>query len=134
MLLPIDTVLLPSDDLNPRTAVYVDQLIEKLKITKEIASENAKQTQAVMKKDYDVKAQLPKYRIGDIVYLKQNKVPIGKARRLNRKFYITPYYIPKCLQYDTYKLRNFQTDKNLPAPVHANRLKLCSDPRNYRQN
>ena len=72
------------DNLNPKASVYADQLIRRLKITREIAAENTRQAQQKMKKTYYVSAKSAEFKVGDLVYLKQNAVPVGRARKLYR--------------------------------------------------
>ena len=133
MLLPLDTELLLPENLNPKASVYADQLIKRLKITRWIATENTEQAQQKMKINYDDKKVPSVFKQGDLVYLKQNAVGLGKCRKLYRKWSLKPYYIAKVLKYDTYKLRSTVTNALLKVPVHKERLKLCRDPRDVRK-
>ena len=133
MLLPLDTELLLPENLNPKASVYADKLIKRLKITREIALENTEQAQQRMKTNYDEKARPSEFKVGDLVYLKQNAVPVGKCRKIYRKWSLHPYYIAQVLKFDTYKLRSTVTNALLKVPVHKERLKLCKDPRDVRK-
>ena len=133
MLLPLDTELLLPENLNPKASVYADQLIKRLKITREIATENTEQAQQKMKINYDDKTVPSVFKQGDLVYLKQNAVGLGKCRKLYKKWSLKPYYIAKVLKFDTYKLRSTVTNALLNVPVHKERLKLCRDPRDVRK-
>ena len=132
MMLPLDTEFMLPDNLNPKASVYADQLIRRLKITREIAAENTRQAQQKMKKTYDVSAKSAEFKVGDLVYLKQNAVPVGRARKLYRKWSHKPYYIAKVLEFDTYIYLLTVTNLLLKVPVHKDRLKLCKDPRDVR--
>ena len=133
MMLPCDLPILPQENLNPTASSYLDQLVKRIKITREIATKNTEDAQKRMKIKYDRKTRMPKFRTGDLVYLKQNAIPVGKCRKLYRKYSAKPYYIVKCLKHNTYKLRYTVDNQEMSAPVHANKLKICHLPIDYRQ-
>jgi len=66
------------------------------------------------------------------VLLKQDKIPAQASLKVYRKFAENPFYITKNLPNDSYVLRDLQTNKEIKAPVHINRLKQYHDPRDFR--
>ncbi|VDI78664.1 Hypothetical predicted protein [Mytilus galloprovincialis] len=90
-----------------------------------------KQAQLKSKIYYDKKSRIPKFAVGDHVYLKIMKIRSGKKKKLEPKW-MGPYYIVRCGSNDTYKICELQTHKLMKPLVHANRLKPYKDPRDYR--
>ena len=110
---------------------FIDELIKRVKIIHDTAKENMKQAQLKRKIYYDKKSKIPKFAVGDHVYLKIMKIRSGKKKKLEPKW-MGPYYIVRCGSNDTYKICELQTHKLMKPLVHANRLKPYKDPRDYR--
>lgn len=105
MNLPIDTTLIPIPSLGQNAQQYLNQLIEKLKVSKEIASENLITSQEKVKQKHDIKAQLPIFQINDLVLLRNTRVKEGLSAKL-LDTWIGPYYIVEVGSNDAFKLRN----------------------------
>ena len=133
MQLPIDVELNREDETISREHFYAKQLAKRIKITQEIAKQNARLTQRKMKEKYDRKTKERHFQKGDSVFLRQEKKPAGPAKKLFRRWSEKPYYIHKVLPKNTYKVRSQQIDKLMKSPVHSNRLNIYKDPRNYRK-
>ena len=67
MSLPIDTTLIPKPTLGQDATQYFNQLIEKIRLSKEIATENLNKARQNAKLRHDVKAQVPNFQINDLV-------------------------------------------------------------------
>ncbi|MEW8547939.1 MAG: reverse transcriptase domain-containing protein [Candidatus Thiodiazotropha sp.] len=126
MNLPIDTTLIPKPSLGQNARQYFQELLNKLKTSQEIASENLRIAQEKAKLRHDVKAKIPTFNLQDLVLLKTTRVEEGLSKKLADK-YTGPYYIVEIGPNHTYKLRNFEDNKPLSSLVNADRLKLYHD-------
>ena len=75
MNLPIDTNLIPKQTLPQSVQQYLTELTDRLKVVSKLAKYNQEHKQLQAKKRHDVKAQVPNFKIGDKVLLKQDKCP-----------------------------------------------------------
>ena len=134
MNLPINTVMFENktQSYKPKLNYYVNELTERLKLIWKICNENLTHSKQQMTKAYNRKAKQRKFKLGDLVLLKQNQIPADMSRKLYRKFSKNVYYIAKVLPYNTFILRNKATNKEIKSPVHLNRLKEYIDPKDYR--
>lgn len=131
MSLPLDVALLPSEELQKAPDAYVKELIHKVKIIQEIAQQNVKDVQKLNKQRYDKKTKEPQFQIRDQVLLKIMKRTPGKKHKLQPKWE-GPYYIIKVNPNHSFRLRRCDNHIELKSSVHANRLKLYKDPRDFR--
>ena len=122
MTLPFDTSVLPKPTLPSTVQTYLNQLIDTLKVSQAVATENQKEAQAKNKKYYDKKAAEPSFKAGDKVLLQNPRIPVGLSKKLVPKFE-GPYYIRACGPNYTYYLKRLADHKDHPSPVNANRLK-----------
>lgn len=122
MNLPFDLEVAPKDSLQPDAKEHIRDIVDNLKITREIATENIKMNQEKSKGHYDKKTKEHQFRLNQTVLLQQFKTPIGKSPKLIDK-YDGPYYISEIGPNFTYKLRNSDTHKELKSYVNASRLK-----------
>lgn len=73
------------------------------------------------------------FELNDLLMLSQQRTTIDKSHKLVDKFTI-PYYITKCLDNLTYKLRQSDNHKLLPNTVNVSRLKKYQSPTDCRTN
>ena len=123
MHLPIDTSLIPKPTLGQNVQQYFENLIEKLKIVKEIAKSNLENAQAKAKHTHDIRAEPPTFQVGDLVMMKLGKVAVGLSSKLESKW-VGPFRIMETGPNFTYKLKNIQDDKVQKSLINASRLKL----------
>lgn len=123
MNLPIDTALIPRPTLGQNAKQYLDQLLEKLKVSQEIAAKNMEAAKEKTKIRHDLKSKEPSFKCNDLVLLKSVRVNECLSMKLSDK-YLGPYYIVEICPNHTYRLRSCTDHKLLASPVHANRLKL----------
>ena len=129
MNLPVDTSLIPKPTLGQNARQYFEELIDKLKISQKIASENLRIAKEKAKLRHDLKAREPPFKINDIVLLEKLKTEQGLSRKLSDKF-TDPYYIVELGPNHTYGLRSCATNKLLPSLMHATRIKLYHEHEN----
>ena len=65
MSLPVDTALVPKHTMAPDAKPHFDELLERLKIAKEIALSNVKDAQSKSKERFDKKHKVPTYDLHD---------------------------------------------------------------------
>ena len=123
MNLPIDTSLLPKPTLNTNVRQYFENLLEKLKLVKDTAKKNLEEAQVKSKRLHDQKAKAPDFGIGDLVLIKQGKVPMGMSAKLTDKWE-GPFRIVEIGPNFTYKIKDLQNNKIKRSLINATRLKL----------
>ena len=123
MHLPIDTSLVPNPTLSQNVQQYFENLIEKLKIVKEIAKSYLENGQDKAKCTKDIRAEPPTFQFGDLVMMKLGKVAVGLSSKLESKW-VGPFRIIETGPNFTYKLRNIQDDKVKKSLINASSLKL----------
>ena len=126
MTLPIDTSLIPKPTLGQDAKKYFESLIQKLKVSQEIATENLKIAKEKAKLRHDQNAKEPTFQLNDLVLLRNTRVREGLSTKLADK-YTGPYYIVEVGPNHTYKLRNCADNKLLASLMNASRLKLYHD-------
>jgi len=129
---PITSELFPPINTNPSINTYVEELKQRFKLIWNITQENINNSRDVMRKFYNRKTAIRPFKLGDLVFIKQEKVPLNKSRKLFRKFSEQPYYITKILQNGTYILRERYSNKELKVPVNINRLRRYHDEKDLR--
>ena len=133
MHLPIDTALLPKDNLAQDHKIHLNNVLRQLETTRKIATRNIKAAQVKYKHQFDKRAQEPKFQPADRVWLYCTKVAPGKAPKLHRKW-AGPYYITLLGPNHTYKVRNCATNKEVKSLINGVRLKPYYDPENRPTN
>ena len=120
---PLD-VIFPSklfmEPTDPET--YVAKLVENTKIASEIARGNLKANQEVMKKNYDLKVNVSKYKVGDAVYVLDTAQVKGKCRKLSPTWK-GPGLVVEILTSLLYKVKLRGEIKTM----NHDRLKICQD-------
>ncbi|KAK3104871.1 hypothetical protein FSP39_012091 [Pinctada imbricata] len=132
MRIPIDTALIPNDNMSKDHKDHLQKVIKNLEVARQIATENLKRHQEKYKKQHDKKATEPKYKVLDKVMLFVPKVPVGVPPKLHSRWQ-GPYYILEKGPNHTYKLADCRTNKTLKTLVNAARLKIFKDPRQRTQ-
>ena len=133
MHIPIDTALLPKDNLSQNHKVHLNNVLKQLETTRKIATENIKAAQVRYKHQFDKRSQEPKFQPAERVWLYCTKVAVGKAPKLHRKW-VGPYYITQLGPHHTFKVRNCATNKEVKSLVNGVRLKPYYDPENRPTN
>ena len=105
---------------------YIENMHERVKIARQIATENKERSQQIFKAYHDRNAKQPNFKVGQYVLIKIEKIPKGECKKLYPK-YSGPYYITKASPKHSYQLRNTATNKLLKCFVHASRLKHYKD-------
>jgi len=126
-LLPLDVMLLPPE-LKKRTSTEIIQdLIQKLELSRKISREINENNRRQMKLTYDKKAEVVDLQVGDCVYLymPQLSQKIG-CRKLCRAWLGPMLIIEKKGAVD-FRLRNLETNRLLPGLIHKDRLKYAYD-------
>ncbi|CAG2197363.1 unnamed protein product [Mytilus edulis] len=131
MPLPIDIALIPEELITQSPEKYIDQLINKVKIIHDLAKTNLEDAQLKSKTYYDKSTKIPNFKVGDHVLLKQEKVQIGKKKKLEPKW-TGPFSILENRHDLIYKLLNLKTLRPVKSFIHANRLKAFKDPSDFR--
>ena len=127
MNLPFDTNVVPKDKLGKNAKHYIEEVLENLKITQDIATQNINDRKQKAKQRYDQHSKEPKFRIFDKVLLKVHQVPVGLSPKLVEK-YEGPYYISEMGPNYTYKIRSCTNRKEHKSLVNASELKHYHDP------
>ena len=133
MHIPIDTALLPKDNLSQNHKVHLNNVLKQLETTRKIATENIKAAQVRYKHQFDKRSQEPKFQPAERVWLYCTKVAVGKAPKLHRKW-VGPYYITQLGPHHTFKVRNCAMNKEVKSLVNGVRLKPYYDPDNRPTN
>ena len=128
MRMPVDATLIPKDTMARDHKDHLNHVIESLRIARQIATENIQRHQQKYKHQHDKKAEMPKFRILDKVFMFVPKVPVGAPPKLHCKWQ-GPFYILHEGPNHTYRLADCETNKPLKTLVNAARLKLYKDPR-----
>ena len=127
MTLPVDTALVPKHTMTQDSKQYFEELLERLKIAKNIAVSNMQTAQAKAKHYHDQKAKEPDFALHDRVLLKVSNTPTGLSPKLFQK-HEGPYYIVEVGPNFTYKLRRCSDHKLVKSPMNATRLTPYKDP------
>ena len=105
----------------------LEEVIENVKISTQVAKRNIEQARIKQKIQYDKKAKVPSYTVGQKVWLYSSKIPIGLSAKLHNKWK-GPYVILESGPNFTFKLKECANSKEMKSLVHANRLKPFYDP------
>jgi len=128
MRLPIDTSVLKELDVSPDVDTYVQKMLKKIELTREIAKSAHHDANERSKFFYDRDAAYPQYDIGQKVLLYDETTKVGENRKTKRR-YAGPYFIEKVLPNYNFELRHCQTGSLMRTPVHSNRLRPFKDDR-----
>ncbi|MES9904504.1 MAG: hypothetical protein ABW168_17740 [Sedimenticola sp.] len=112
--------------MNPNYKTFLNERIEKLKLSQEIAQKNLARCQEKYKTQHDKRAKEPDFQANDMVWLYCTKIPQGQAPKLFRKW-TGPYRIVSLGPHFTYGVTNMGTGKKVKSLINANRLKRYYD-------
>jgi hypothetical protein len=127
----IRIALMPKEHLEKAPEEYLDDMIQKVKMIRELAQKNVQHTQDKNKESYDKNTKVTTFKLNDQVLLKVLKRTPGKKQKLQPRWE-EPFYIVKVNPNHSYRLRNAETHVALKSSIHANRLKLYRNPRDFR--
>ena len=119
--------LVPKHTMSLDAKHHFEELIERLKMAKDIAVSNMKAAQEKLKNYHDQKAKIPEFALHDRVLLRVSKVPTGLSPKLFEKYEGT-YYIVEIGPNFTYKLRRCSDHKLQPSLINATRLTAYKVP------
>ena len=102
-------------------AQWVQKLRETLKQVHEVARTNLKSSIHRQKRDYDLRVNLKKYNIGDVVYKINSASKVGQSKKLQSPW-LGPYLIEDS-HGTIYKIRSQKKSEW----IHHDRLKLCEN-------
>ena len=120
--LPIDTSLIPKENLPHNVKEHVDNLNQQLQLTELIVQANRLGQQVKQKENYDRNSKQPSFEIGQKVLVRKENITPGLSKKLTKKF-IGPYEIVEKGPNYTFKLKLVENDKLMKSLVNANRLK-----------
>ena len=104
-----------------KPAEWVDLLLKTLADTHAFARQELRATQYRQKRDYDLRIQVRKYEVGDLVYMKDDATKVGESKKL-RPPWKGPYVVVKS-DPPLYTVRGRKGD----SIIHHDRLKKCLD-------
>lgn len=111
---------------------YIKEFLENLKVHDRIAKEDIGWHQEQNKTRHDLEANVPNCQLGDLVFIKVNKVPKGLSSKLFEKSE-EPYRIVELGPNFTYNLRRFSDNKPHASMMNASNLKYYHDPEIHKQ-
>ena len=76
MNLPLDVNLIPKPNMPKQAEQYLNELIQNLKVSKNIATENQLKASEKAKLRHDLKAKVPNFRVTDKVLKRNNAVKV----------------------------------------------------------
>lgn len=97
---------------------YLDELVLKLRKSRDIARNKLIDSKEYNKQIYDKKCKNIDFKVGDTVYLSNNAIKIGKSRKL-APYWLGPYKVIKVNSSTNVTIKI----KNKKLKVHSNRLK-----------
>lgn len=133
MRVDIDNALDNITSVTDSLQSYVEELVEQLSLARRVAKSNIEKQQQINNSHYDKKAKVPQFQVGQHIYLTVESIPVGVSRKLYPR-YNGPFYIVYKDPNHSYILKSCKTNKLLKFPVHANRLKLFKNSRDFRNN
>ena len=108
---------------------YVKSLAERIELIKEAATNSTDKNQARNKKYYDQGTVEPKFKIGDMVMMKNRTKRLKEARKFYPRF-VGPLFIVGIVGKNSYKLRFVESEKLLKNLVCGDHLKMYVDTEN----
>jgi len=128
MRTPIDTSIIIDVRTSPSIDIYLQHMLPKIELTREIAKQNIRDRNKGTQFYYDRKAAFPKYNIGQNVLLYDSTTTKGICKKLKRRRPGSYVIVDNGNGY-TYGLRRCSDGQLLKSPVHSNRLKQFYDTR-----
>ena len=128
MRTPIDTSLINDIRTSPNIDAYLQQMLPKIELTRQIARENIEQCNDRTQFYYNQDSAYPSYAIGQKVLLYDPVTNKGVCKKLKRRW-TGPYFITATGDGYVYKLRHCESGKDVKAFVHSNRLRPFNESR-----
>jgi len=122
MTLPVDINVLPKPTLPSSTREYLEDLIQQLKISHDVAKKNMEFQNTKSKNRFDKTAKAPDFKVNDKVLLRQHASKPGLSPKLAPKWN-GPYVIVTVGPKNTYYIKDCSSNKTHTAQVNAQRLK-----------
>ena len=123
---PIDKALLSqTPDVAYPYRNELKSIIDNVQLARQVAAENNARHQQYNKTHHDKTAKDPDYKIGDLVWLFDPRVPVGVSRKW-RPQWVGPYHICELGPHNTYRLRHALTHRVTDTLVNASRLKTAT--------
>ena len=122
--LSLDVALAKPDNKNNTVERELDDVVNRVKQLENIVQENIKMAQEKMTKQYNKHSTPIIYKQGMHVWLYVYQLSNKYSNKMSKR-YIGPFVITACEGSHNFKLRSIDTNKDLPLPVHADRLQPC---------
>ena len=117
LMLGVEYANMPQND----PAQWVQNLHEALKQVHEVARSNIRTSLQRQKCDYDLRVNLKKYNVGDVVYKINSAIKIGQSKKL-QSLWLGPYLV-EAVQGNIYKIRSQKKSEW----IQHDRLKMRED-------
>ena len=128
MRTPIDTSLINDLRTSPNIDAYLQQMLPKIELTRQIARENINHCNDRTQFYYNRDTAYPSYVVGQKVLLHDPVTKKGVSKKLKKRW-IGPYFVTEAGDGYVYKLRHCETGQPLKAFVHSNRLRPFHETR-----
>ena len=128
MRTPIDTSLINDLRTAPNIDAYVQQMLPKIELTRQIARENTDTCKNRTRFYYNRDSAYPTYAVGQKVLMHDPVTKKGVSKKLKKRW-IRPYLVTEVGDGHVYKLCHCESGQMLPAFVHSNRLRPFYEPR-----
>lgn len=128
MRTPIDTSILNDVRTSPNIDAYLQQMIPKIELTREIAQQNIQDCNKSTQFYYNRQTAYPSYTVGQRVLLHDPVNKKGVCKKLKKRW-IGPYVISKIGDNYTYKIKRCSDGHELRTYVHSNRLRPYHEPK-----
>ena len=119
---PIDLIMGGFSKAGLSSSEYVVRLRNQLMQVHELAREQLSSAQRRQKKDYDLKAKLHSYEVGDLVYRIESIKRIGQSPKL-QQVWKGPLLVIEVISPILFRV----ADRKKTYVLHHDRLKLCED-------
>ena len=121
MRLGVDQELIPLKSASASADEYIQRMLPRLELIRQVVKENTLKYQSNYKERYDQDAKTFEYKPGDSVWLYQNKTPIGRCKKFFRRW--KTYYVSRRTSPSNYVLADATTKKEIGYPVNVSRIK-----------
>lgn len=133
----IDVELNTEVNVSPDVDTYLKNLLDRLKVTREVVKQNIEDCNFVTSSKYDQKSvEADRYSLGDMVLMHDPTNKKGQCPKLKKRWIGPLVVIEKSDDGLLYKLRDCQTGKESKAFIHFNRVKPYTTARDafYRKS
>lgn len=127
MKMPLDTALTVPKQMSTNHKLFLDELLKKIQVARNLAKSNLESAQKNMKIQHDKTAKVPSLKLGDTVLKDVRKVSKGQTPKFMPKYGDKKYYITEVGPNFTYKLAETDTHKVEKVWINAKRLKKIAE-------